>query len=197
MKKGNLLITFIGALLYISLSFGVSPIGTYPDQPVSFFLLHQLIYPLVLFWSLTVSEILVLNKFSIRWVLKILLTGLFIFAIFYVANKLLSLSTHESEVPFICNPILACILFVIFKIEKYSWLYVILSLIIGCFIIVVTLGVFAHFQQSGSHGAELFIFIFTVLGIILGIVAGLLKDMIVFLKTKYETPKLKSKDETT
>ncbi len=194
MKKGNLLITSIGALLYVLLYLGIRPIWMAGVQPLTFFLFHQFIYPLALFFSLTVSEILVLNKFSIRWVLKILLTGLFIFAIYYVANKLLALSTHESEFPFICNPILASILFVIFKIQKYSWLYVILSLIIGCFIIVVTLGIF---QQGGGELEVGMIFIFTVLGIILGIVAGLLKDMIVFLKTKFETSKLKSKDETT
>ncbi len=188
MKIIDLIMAGIGAVLYASLYLGTRSMLGSPVLFFPFISSPLIIYPLILFWALTVTEIIIVKKFSIGFALKIVVTALIVFAVFYVANKLFTMHTYETEFVFMYNPIMVSILFVIYKVPKYSYLLIMLSMVAGCIVIVAMLGVF---YQGGGELEILVLFGFSVMGCVVGCVAGLLKELFIRLKAKYTEQKSK------
>lgn len=176
--KQKLLVSFKGAILYITLYLGARMIMMFLKGPAMFLIL---VYPLILSALFIASKLLVLTDFSFRWILQALLIGSIIFVIFFIANVFFLLVGRESDFLIIFTPIIASLLYVVSKIKGYSWLYVGLSQILGGLILVAVLLIF---YSGGGEMEALMIISFTILGFFIGIIIGLFKDAIMILKTK-------------
>lgn len=175
--KENLLVSLKGAVLCASLYFGVRTIMTFFHDGSAVTLIW--LYPVILSFLFIISRALA-RRFSLR---RTLLAGLAIFTAFFIGEILVFILIHESEFLFIFTPMAASILYVAFRAEKYSWLYIGLSQIVGCLIIVAVLLGLLH---GGSEMEAMFVIGLTIIGLVVGIGIGLLKDAVLFIKGRTE-----------
>lgn len=182
--KQNLLTSLKGTTLYITLCLGVGTIMRFLQAP-AFVLI--LVFPLIISFMFIGLRLLVLNRFSFRWVLQTFFIGLIIFIIFFLTNIFFVLGTHESEFLIIFNPMMASILYVALKIQKYSRLYIAISQVIGNLILLTAILLVIFRGSGGVEG--LMLINFAIGGIFAGVIIGLLKDVIVLLKIKLQATK--------
>lgn len=173
----NLPVSLKGALLCASLYFGIRSIMMLLHDGSAVTLIW--LYPAILSSLFIVSRVLT-RRFSLK---RTLLSGLAIFTAFFIGEIVVFILIRESDFLFIFTPIIASILYVAFRVKNYSWLYISLSQILACFIIVAVLLGLLH---GGGEMEAIFVIIFSAIGIFLGAGICLLKDAVVFAKRRLQ-----------
>mgnify|MGYP001572713528 CR=1 FL=1 len=122
-------------------------------------------------------------KISTPWkfILRTVLSGLGIFACLFLINIAMAVLLRESEVFLVISITLPTSLFVIFKLQRRSWLYAGMSQSIGSFIVVLVLFLFF---RGGAEMEAIFVASYIIIGFFFGVIVGLVKASVIFIIEK-------------